>query len=314
MRKAQGVSLVELMVSMTLGLILIGGLMSLYLGSRGSDKTRTELTDIDTSARIALNALRQIIQHAGYRSIENITQFEKPFYSEADGVLANQSCRTGSDKLITNLNLINHVNHATDPGYTKDKDSGDMITVMYLADNPDKGSIYYDCAGANYSNSASKLKACSTDKKNILDVGDTAEGMTVPINAVIYSAFYLKAETGKPKQLVCHGSRMATTDPAFIIADNVENMQFLYGVDSGLGTTYKNATDVESNSEWQSVTSVQVAILVGSNESDVLNNAKARTYQLLDRQVSKPATDHRMYKVYETTITLHNRIARGFFK
>jgi len=99
-----------------------------------------------------------------------------------------------------------------------------------------------------------------------------------------------------------------------IIADNVENMQFLYGVDSGLGTTYKNATDVESNSEWQSVTSVQVAILVGSNESDVLNNAKARTYQLLDRQVSKPATDHRMYKVYETTITLHNRIARGFFK
>lgn len=311
--KNLGLSLVELMISMTLGLSLIGGLMSMYLSTQKTDKSRTELSDIDSNARVALKSLRQIIQHAGYRSVENLIRFEKPFYSERDGTLTNQTCRSGSGNTITNTNLISHVNDGTDPGYTKDKDTGDMITVMYLADHPKKGDIFLDCAGGNYSGLDAKLVGCSTDTAHTsLVPDDAAEGIEDPIKAVIYSSFYLKTEAGEPKQLVCHGSRTATSDPAYIIADNIENMQFLYGVDSGVGTTYKNATDVDDNFEWEAVTSVQVAILVGSNKLNVLENAKARTYQLLDKPVSILGTDRRMYKVYETTITLHNRLTRGF--
>ncbi|HIO97674.1 MAG TPA: hypothetical protein EYG71_07085 [Leucothrix sp.] len=316
MHKAQGLSLVELMISMTLGLILIGGIMSMYLGSRGSDKTRTELSDIDTNARVALNSLRQVIEHAGYSSVEDIGLFEKPFYSAMDGDIDNVSCRDTEKSVISN-GLLNPPSELGD--YTTDSDDGDSITVIYLADHPDKGDIFSDCAFGDYSISGStandnsaRQKACSTDTDHSEqgEVGDTAEGMTVPSDARIYSGFFLKEESGSLKSLVCYGSRSNSSTPQ-LIAENIDNMQFLYGVKIDDRTTYKTASIIEGNAEWESVVSVQVAILVGSESKEVLVNPKARSYQLLDRTVSKIKSDHRMYKVYTTTIALQNRIERG---
>ncbi len=324
MHKAQGLSLIELMVSMTLGLSLIGGLMSMYLGSRESDKSRTELSDIDTNARIALNALRETIQHAGYRSVENLQQFEKPFYTEMDGEIDDTVVCSDAKKLVVSSGLLDR--ELDD--FTTDNDNGDSITAVYLADNPDEGNIYYDCstlnnsiAGASnraysknnsgFATDKARQIACSTDKEHpALNPADIKQGMNNAIDAVIYNGFFLRKESGKPKQLVCYGSRTESATP-YIISDNIENMQFLYGVSNASLTTYKNATDVENNDEWASVSSVQVAILVGSENTDVLENPEARTYQLLDTQVSISESDSRMYKAYSTTISLQNRITRG---
>ena len=317
MRKAQGVSLVELMVSMTLGLILIGGLMSLYLGSRDADKTRTELSDIEANARVALNSLRQVIEHAGYRSVENVALFEKPFYSAMDGSIDNVACLDANDSVISN-GLLTPPSELED--YTTDSDNGDSITVIYLADHPDKGDIFTDCAFGDYSiqnstpaQNSERQKACSTDTDHSKqgEVGDIAEGMDVPSDAKIYSGFFLKAQGSESlKSLVCYGSRSISEEPQ-LIAENIDNMQFLYGVKKDGSTTYKTASTIEGLDEWESVVSVQVAILVGSQNTEVLVGPKERSYQLLDETVTKEQSDHRMYKVYTTTIALQNRIEKS---
>ncbi len=309
--KTQGVSLIELMISMTLGLSLIGGLMSMYLGSRASDKTRTELTDIEGNARVAFSSLRQTIEHAGYRSSAVLSTLNKPFQTPIDGSIDNPDCRDNDEMVISGLGTLDGLlNPPTElEGYTKDADTGDSITVIYRADNPATGGIFTDCAFGEYATGSStkvedeaRQLSCSVDKTS---------GISTPSAAKIYSGYYLKPVTGKLKQLVCYGSRKIDASPQ-LIAENIDNMQILYGVRIDGNLTFKNADTIEINSEWESVVIVQVAILVGSENAEVLANPQSRTYQLLDKRITKTEEDHRMYKVYSTSINLSNRSRRGF--
>ena len=298
--RATGMSLIETMVSMTIGLFLIGGIMSLYLGSRETDKTRAELIDIEANSRIVLKALRDTISLAAYPSIENI-YLRKPFHTPSDGSLntfsANPDCRQGN-KMIVNPLLLAEVPDKLQ-GFTKDADSGDIITVVFRPDNPVTGKIFLDCAGGGYTASTSPLLSaqdkqlsCSTDREGV------REGMEIPTDAKIYNSFYLNDKN----ELICAGSRSTA---AHLIAENIENIQFLYGVTIDGNTQYKNADEVEADNEWESVTSVQVGLLM-SSKKDVLAKAKTRTFKVLDKSIS--LTNKKMLKVYKTTIRLPNRV------
>jgi hypothetical protein len=137
--------------------------------------------------------------------------------------------------------------------------------------------------------------------------------MTDPKEAKIYSAFFLRQEAGKPKELVCYGSRSRNAEP-YVIAEYIDNIQFRYGIKEDNKISYKSADEIHDDASddaqreqwWRSVSSVQVAILVGSENEEILENPSSRNYDLLGETITKAATDKRMYKVYSTTIYLHN--------
>ncbi len=310
LKNSKGISLIELMVSMVLGLTIVSGLMGMYLGSRETDKTRTELIDIESNARFALKSLRDTIALTGYSSIEGI-YLDKAFHTPKDGSIANPDCRDGNPMVVNSQLLSSMPTELAD--FTKDGVDGgsDRLTVIVRPDHPTDGEVFLDCAGGGYVASSSfapqeKQIACSTDKENSDIIGDTAEGMENPSEARLYNGFYLK-----DKSLICAGSRTEYSTP-YTVADNIENMQFLYGVLKDGRLQYKNANTVETgdgagNDDWASVVSVQVAILV-SSANDVLETADERKFQLLDVEVSK--TSKKMLKVYQTTINLPNRQMR----
>jgi Tfp pilus assembly protein PilW len=309
--KNKGFTLIELLVSMVTGIVLIAGLLSMYMGSRETDKSRTELSEIEANAREALNTLRQTIQHAGYTSIEGIA-LDKPFLTPVDGELNtnNPNC-IDEEPMIVSDGLLNPPTELT--GYTNDFATGDIITVIYRPDHPDQGNVFSDCASGNYAKPSfsaadikDRQKACSTDRAHSEVIGDTAEGMDASEEPKIYSGIYLRTFADGRKQLSCFGSRSESVQPR-VIADNIDNIQILYGVLIDGNTSYKNATAIEASGDWESVTSVQIAILVRSSGTEVLKNAQDRTYRLLDKVIAKLSTDHRLYKVYSTTINLPNR-------
>ena len=80
--KMQGLSLIELMIAMVVGIFLIGGLSSIYLNSKGTDKMRSQISEMEENARTALMSMRHIISHAGYPS-EYSLLIEKPVYTTA---------------------------------------------------------------------------------------------------------------------------------------------------------------------------------------------------------------------------------------
>lgn len=60
-----GLSLVELLVSLVLGLVLVGGVVSLYVTSRQGSRTQEGLARLQESARFALDLMAREIRSAG---------------------------------------------------------------------------------------------------------------------------------------------------------------------------------------------------------------------------------------------------------
>jgi type IV pilus assembly protein PilW len=70
-RRSSGVTLVELMVSMVLGLIVIGGALSVVLANRQSYRTNEGLSQVQESARTAFELLARDIREAGATGCDN---------------------------------------------------------------------------------------------------------------------------------------------------------------------------------------------------------------------------------------------------
>lgn len=67
-REQRGMSLVELMIAMTLGLILLTALAYFFLGSRQLNRTHDDVSRMQESSRYALEILGKAIRQAGYRT------------------------------------------------------------------------------------------------------------------------------------------------------------------------------------------------------------------------------------------------------
>lgn len=66
-RPMQGMSLVELLIAMTLGLILMAGMLAVFSSNKRSSELNTAMANIQENARFALNALSKDIRVAGYQ-------------------------------------------------------------------------------------------------------------------------------------------------------------------------------------------------------------------------------------------------------
>lgn len=289
--KHLGLSLIELLVSMVIGLFLIGGLVNVYISTKGSDKLRSEVTSMEESARIALSSIRHIISHAGYPSMRNL-HLDAPFYAEAVDI-DNLSCRGSSETLISSSPAsMGIVDKKTQMIGSASGAKRDAVVTISIADSPNSpfaGQLITDCMEGEIP------LECSSDEN---------DGMYTPSDAKLYSYLHIDTRDGN-RALRCTGSRGGTQP----LAENIENMQFLYGVIDNSGNyQYRNAEAITANSQWNQVVAVQVAILVRS-EKEVLEKAEAKTFVLLDEDISI-AADRRLYRVYSTSILLPNRAMR----
>lgn len=308
-----GFSLIELLVASTLGLFIMGGVITSFTGTQDSEQMRSAVSEMDANARTAIEVLRKSISLAGYSSMRNIQGFDKPFYTKIDESddftkgSENRSCGGG-----VSMNIDEHT--PTKDEYTADSNDvtgrGDVLTAVYLADNPcssgkvscsdeadvnPKAMVYTDCAGGG-SDRDKQAVSCSTDK---------VIGMPSAEHAKLYSTFYLgSGNEAEKRTLYCRGNRGGTTP----LVENIEYLQFLYGVTRADGTTeFLKSNDVETGELWAYVTSVRVGLLMRSSRKKILKKASTKTrYLLLDRNV--PVTDmYRLFRVYTTTISLPNR-------
>ncbi|PID45323.1 MAG: hypothetical protein CSB47_09055 [Proteobacteria bacterium] len=283
--KIDGLSLIELMVTMVVSLFLMSGVVTVYLGVKSNDKVRSEISEMDENGRNALMLLRDIISHAGYRSINNLA-LDTPFYVDSANI-PNPKCRGGAAKLVSYPPILSKKTRNSVAG------KRDTLVTVHIADSPtvagsSGGLLVADCQ-------AGVIPAeCSSDP---------VAGLHTSSDSRIYNYLYINTPS-KRRVLTCMGSRGGSQP----LAENIENMQFLYGVSSGGSLVYRNADSVTANAEWDSVVTVRVALLVRS-ENGVLNKAESKSFLLLDEKITTPK-DKRIYKAYTTTIVLPNRLDR----
>jgi len=64
---AKGFTLIELMITLTIGLIILGGASVMYYGIHRSYLMQTALSRVEDEGRFALQYMSDIIRMAGYR-------------------------------------------------------------------------------------------------------------------------------------------------------------------------------------------------------------------------------------------------------
>lgn len=265
-----GLTLLELLIAMFIGLFLLAGISSSYLSSKKTSVKRDQLSILEDNGRVALDIIKKTLEHTGYTTSRG-NPLDNKFILSA---VTSKSCNDSSASVLTPGNFPNPA--------TDDDDASDSIGVIHLGDE----NISMDCTGKEL------IASCQIPNVSNPDV------------ARIYSAFFVdKTDATQPPKLQCAGSRNTDVQT---IAEGVENMQILYGVDvDGDNTVERYVSEPDVGTQWDDVISIQVGLLMRS-ELEVNDTASEKKFSLLDAQIT---TDDRYQRaVFITTISLRNSL------
>ena len=326
-RHSQGFSLIELMVSLTIGLVIAVAAMSAYLGAASASKMTDAQTRMNEDAQAALNILVQQLRMAGTNPVQaNRSDLSRhnPVYgtttfatSPGSFALSAFSIR-GCDGKFSNITTTGVTLDTLTCGGTSTLP--DSIAVSYEADRyntiPTSTGVATDCLGNSLTTITATFPATTPT---------TASSGTY---AVADNRFYIGTSTViTSPSLYCKGN--GGTSTAQPLVENIEDMQFTYGTvaptavsTAPTATTptvapvagYLSAYEVVTQTDlaplpladrWSKVTSVRICVLVRSENPVVSDSASAKYLNCQGTLVSAP--DLRLRRAYSTTVSLRNR-------
>lgn len=271
-----GLSLVEVMVSLVIGIFVVGAVLMNFIGSGTTGRQQGSLSQLSEDAHVAFSMLARDLQMAGY--------------SDPTGVAVVGSATTASfGRNYSGLPVFGCIRHFTDPAAA----TGAVACAS-------SGSTATHSIEVNYE--ATPVNSLQTSG----GVPTDCMGNALTISGTFYVAsnrYYVTttAATSRP-ELVC--SSAGQTGQA--VVENVQSMVLWYGLaetaDSRRAVRYVKANNV---TDWGTVVSVRVCLLMRSADA-VLGSEDYATYTDCDGASVTP-TDRRIYRAFFSTVALRNR-------
>lgn len=309
-RRVRGLSLIELLVSLVIGLVLMIAVVSAYIGSSGATRMAEAQARMNEDAQAALTVLTQQLRMAGNNPKQsNYTSAapRNPVYPAGTYIVR------GCDGKFSNITT------AADPQSLTCTAGGgsapDSIAVTYEADAYNTvatgpGGSATDCLG----------QALTASNANVNIWNGTASVSTNVTFTVADNRFYVGTSTTiVSPSLYCKGNGGANPQP---LVENVEDLQFVYGTAPAAATPttlsvagYLSAADIAADAGlaalptqgWSQVMTVRVCVLVRS-ENPVVPDASSAQYVKCDGTVNTSPPDLRLRRAYSTTVVLRNRV------
>lgn len=296
---SRGFTLVEVMISMAIGLVLVGGMMTVLIASNSSAKTRDRATFVQFSGRYALDAIKRDVQHAGYLGITSLFAPDAPITFPVTNVCDSSavgqiSLRVwGYDGNPYSGTCIPDANYG----------GGDVIVVRRLSTSPVStplaaGVVYYHSA---YEGGAAFLGAAVPDFSG---TNRQAPYLDYTVEeSVYYISPYTKSATESPKVPALYRLRLGA-GPAMVpelVASGVEQMKIRYGVFDTDGTAFY--LPASSITDWDTVSSVEISMLIRADapEPGYVNNT---TYTIGGEDVV--VNDGFRRNVFSTVVQMRN--------
>lgn len=293
-RKSAGVTLIELMVSMVIGLVLIGTLISLYAGTVGTNTVSNAQAEMNEDAQFALKIVASQLRQAGYNPVHPGRTTLNPL----PGGFAVFGCDNGFSNPVAAADSAQLTcNGAASAG-------GHSIVATYEADIYNtiaSGGIPTNCLGE------------ALPQRSFVDGGVTYNYY------VAENRIYVKNNT-----LYCAGVSAATQEQPLV--DNVQRIEFTYGASSPTTTStavvgYLTATELGAATgtstgvhaqlagltpvnRWAEALTVRVCVLMRSAKPVFEEDT---SYYGCDTSSLGPA-DKYLRRAYVTTVALRNRI------
>lgn len=336
--RQQGVTLVEVMIGIALGLFLLAGLSYLYVGSKVSYGTQNAVAKVQETLRFAFEYLSYDLRMAGYSGCINIRE-------AAPQVVANAP--------VPKVGLGNSLRgYANGSGWTKPaawptRVAGtDVIEISYVSN--DCGSnlvapfsngsqlfissnncglvdnqvvIVTDCKRADvfrptFSSSSGKVNVAHGSAQNTQPAGSTCppgSGKLVTecttagnyqgdafLAALNGWVFYIGINPNGIPSLY-RGVSDGSSAPEEL-AEGVYSMTFQYGLDTAVDSVFKADSYSATPSDWTQVISVEVTLAARSTDDSVVPNGQTYTYN------GASVTDRRYRQTLATLIGLRNLV------
>jgi type IV pilus assembly protein PilW len=298
-----GVTLVELMVSMTVGLFVVAVASVVFVSAKSGYIAQTDSAQILDTGRYAIDILSRTVRQASYFHWDG-TDFSSPEEDVGPAVFGMDAKSLKSRSSDVSSPLARSIN------------GSDVLAVRIggAGEGSNGDDSVLNCAGFG------------------IGVGDAPEKRERG-----WGIFYVAEDTSGEPELYC---KYPGEDgwAAQAIARGVESFQVLYGLDTdgdGYPNSIVNATAVESMAKdvadkygpWKKVVEVKVAVLVRGANSTMADSA-SRDYDLFGEPYSSAhaardrgvrihvselpkAVRSRARKVFATTVWLRNRPAGG---
>ena len=277
-RKQTGLSLVELMVAVTLGMLLMLGVMQAFLGSKNTYTSNQELSEIQESGRFALELLTTDIRNAGYKGqcidtpVNHVEDSVNPLWSRSEGAVFGWA-QENAPSFISDAGQSGGVfiQFAVGGGEAHRGASTNSIT---------NDEVYWD-AGTSSSLKEGDIALISDGQGCDLFEVDEVESNFIEkeddedkewsheyINnfellRLTSVAYYIKTENGVPTLYRSYFDYELDSIDTHALVSGVKNMRIEYGVQKSGVTHYASADDV-ADADWENVTAIRVTLDIES--------------------------------------------------
>jgi type IV pilus assembly protein PilW len=302
-RQAQrGLSLVELMIGLTLGLVMVAVVIQGYASSSNTASVNSLVSEFQTNGRYAIEFLRREVRHS---ALSPLVWDASQIDINATAAAKNYGCGAGlTTQLRQGLLAANDSNpyaasclaNGTDRKWAR----GDVLTLRRLGLD----------AVTSYSTGAPYARV-SYGAANVFLGGETATTLPAPaydyplVSDVYFINEFSTSASESPKVPALYRLTLGTgANPTLapeLVASNVEHMQMQFGVADGSGNIrFLNADTV---SDWTAVVSMRLWLLMRATSPEA--GFASGSYTMGDVTYT-PADNYRRV-VLASTIDLRNR-------
>jgi type IV pilus assembly protein PilW len=320
----RGFTLLEMMISLFIGVLILGGVMFTYIGMKVTTKDTMTIGELQETGRLAINIMQRDIEQVG---------FWGTFYEDSFAAKNTETLSAPSGDCFEGVNNGSFPDFSSGSNfrsiYAKKADSG---TELNCVKNPIKGSDILQIKflqgkqiiiepGNNNTQDDENYFIAEQEKAQYVR-GIIAPG-TLNVSATVWPyshhVYYLAKQTYKV-------NNKSLTVPALMrsrlvndamktetIMEGVENMRFVFGLDTtgdNRVDTYRSINDM-TPSDWETrrrILTVQMFLLIRALQPDAGLKVKNQTYTLGEDANKRELkfTDNFRRTVFTTTIRLNN--------
>jgi len=320
---SRGLSLVELLIAMLLGLFLTSGIVSVYLGSKRNYSYEEQAARIQENGRYAMRLLQRELTMAG-------------FFGGVLSMDAVPPASVGTDCSTTDwalnglgpVELVNDYSGQSNPVSLSSTlftcmDGADIVPftdILAIKRTASEASLRngVPAAGLTASTGEQWYLRRSNDggprwkKLRPIDLFDSVKaGATLTYWEASSKIFYIRkysdsGKTGDGVPTLCMESLAGNTVTSRCLVEGVENMQLEFGIDTdddGVANQYKVAP---SGDEMDQAVTARIHLLLRSILK-ITGYRDDKTYALGQKEMAAQR-DGYLRRVFSTTVHLRNRI------
>ncbi|WP_417667595.1 PilW family protein [Pseudidiomarina sp.] len=324
-----GMSLVELMIALVIGLLILMGVLTVYLSGARTAATTEALSRVQESGRFGIFFLSRDIRQAGFKSAcqgevnnlldEGSAAYDDTLFDLNDPIVGwDDSAGTlaatlpeyvrGDVLMLKSASTVpgvtaKNVTQVTAAAISLDGPSGiEAGTIMFIGDS--QGCDLFQKGNNANASSIQRPASGTPGNKNPNTEWSHAYDDSMQIFLFQSTAYYIgNGIDGQPALRRASFNTGAAVDEELV--NGIEDMQLLYGEDTDGNQTADRYVAAGAVADWDDVVAVQVNLLASSLSTNVIDEVQALPAPW--DALADPG-DGRLRRVFTTNVGIRNRL------